>query len=277
MPIQFLKNGGARFTDVTAATGLPSDRGWWSSIATGDFDGDGRPDIVAGNLGLNHTYQTSKDTTFEVYAGNFTGNQTTDVILAERINGTSYSLAGLAPLGQAIYTAGVRFPTFGSFASAPLNQLFSPEQLKQALHYEIDTFASVVLHNDGGGKFSMTMLPSLAQISPIKGIVVRDIDGDGHLDLLVAGNLYQTEPNTPRADAGNGLWLRGDGKGKFISVSPAESGFLAPLDASGLAVVRTASGPMILVANVADSLQLFTMQHESAQPRSSTQAARNPR
>ena len=260
-PIQFLKNEGNRFTDVTSSTGLPSDRGWWFSIATGDFDGDGRPDIVVGNLGLNYTYTTSKDTTFEVYASNFTGNQTTDVVLAARINGTSYSFAGMSPLGRDVYTTSIKFPTFGTFAAATLEQLFGQDQLKHSLHYEVDTFASVFLHSDGGGKFSMTNLPSAAQISPVKGILVRDVDGDGHLDLVVAGNLYETEPNTPRADASNGLWLRGDGKGHFFAVSPAESGLVAPRDASGLTPLRTPAGEMIIVPNVADSLQVFRIRH----------------
>jgi hypothetical protein len=259
MPIQFLKNEGNRFTDVTQATGLPSDRGWWFSVATGDFDRDGRPDIVAGNLGLNYTYRTSKDTTFEVYASNFTGNQTTDIILADRINGASYPLAGMAPLGRDVYTTAIKFPTFGTFASATVEQLFGSQQLNQALHYDVDTFASVFLHNNGGGKFTMTKLPNAAQISPVKGIVARDVDGDGNLDLVIVGNLYQAEPNTPRADAGNGLWLRGDGRGHFFPVSPAESGFLAPGEGSGLVPLRTPSGDVLVVPNVADSLQTFRL------------------
>ena len=257
MPIQFLKNEGNHFTDVTAATGLPADRGWWYSIATGDFDGDGRPDIIAGNLGLNYTYTTSKDTTLEVYAASFTGNRTVDVVLAENIGGTSYSLSGMVPLGQAVYTTAVKFPTFGAFAAAPLKQLLSPEELRHSVHYEANTFASVFLHNDGGGRFTVRHLPNLAQISPIKGIVVYDIDGDGHLDVVVGGNIYGAEPNIARADAGNGLWLRGDGRGQFVPVSPGTSGLLAPLDVSSLTFIKTTSGPALLVGNVRDSLQVF--------------------
>ena len=258
MSIQFYRNDGTRLRNVTSATRLPPLRGWWYSLAAGDFDKDGRVDLVAGNLGLNHDYATSATDKLGVYAHNFTGNQTTDVVLTRRVDGTEYPVAGLAPLGAEIYTTAVRFPTYGSFARASMAQLFGA-QLQQALHYEVDTFASMYLHNEGGGAFRASPLPNLAQISPIRGMIADDVDGDGSLDLIVAGNLYDVEPNTPRADAGNGLWLRGDGQGHFIPVPARESGFLAPLDVSGLALVGTRAGKMVLVANTRDSLQAFAI------------------
>jgi hypothetical protein len=259
MPVNFYRNNGKRFSNVTGSTGLPSMRGWWYSLAVGDFDDDGRPDVIAGNLGLNYSYTTSKDNRFGVYANSYTGNQTTDIVLSQTIDGTEYPVAGFAPLGREVYSLAVAFPTYGSFASASIPQLFSAAQLQRSLHYEVDTFASVYMHNDGGGRFSSTMLPDLAQISPIKAIIPHDVDGDGHLDLIVAGNLYDSEPNTPRADAGNGLWLRGNGKGHFIPVDPGASGLLAPLNVSGLALIDTSTGKVLLVANTGDALQAFSM------------------
>ena len=165
----------------------------------------------------------------------------------------------MAPLGHTIYPLALKYPTYGAFAGATMTQLFGTAALAKALHYQADTFASVVLHNDGGKGFTLTPLADAAQVSPIRGIVVHDVDGDGRLDLLVAGNLYGAEPNTARADAGNGLWLRGDGKGGFSPVSPRVSGFLAPRDASGLALLKTITGVGLIVANAGDSLQAFSI------------------
>ncbi|MGI8400962.1 MAG: VCBS repeat-containing protein [Gemmatimonadaceae bacterium] len=259
MPIQFYRNDGTRLRNVTASTHLPPTRGWWYSLAVGDFDHDGRPDIIAGNLGLNYTYTTSKAAPFGIYAADFTGNRRTDVVLTEVIDGTEYPIGGAVPLAREIYPLGIKFPTYGSFAKASIQQMFSPADLQRALHYQADTFASLFLHNTGAGTFSATPLPNLAQIAPIKGIIVQDVDGDGNLDLVVAGNLYEAEPNTPRADAGNGLWLKGDGKGHFIAVPSVRSGFVAPLNVSGLSLINTAAGKAVIVANSGDSVRAFML------------------
>ncbi len=261
MPIQFFKNDGKRLRDVTRSTGLPPMRGWWYSLATGDFDNDGRPDLVAGNLGLNYTYTTSKESRFGVYAADFMTHQTTDVVFTQEVDGIEYPFAGKVPLGREMYSLALRFGTYASFASATARDLFTAAQLKQALHYQVDTFASVYLRNDGGGNFSAFALPNFAQIAPIKAIIPHDVDGDGHLDMIVAGNIYDAEPNTTRADAGNGLWLKGVGaakqRGHFIPVPASESGLLTPLNVSGLALIRTPAGLALLVANTGDSLQTF--------------------
>src|SRR5438552_9957574 len=252
MPLQFHKNDGKRLRDVTASMGLPPLRGWWYSLVSGDFNHDGRPDLMAGNLGWNFSYTTSAQRKFGVYALDFTGNRTTDVVLTQDVKGTEYPFYGLATLGPAIYPLAVRFPTYAAFSEASIPQMFGAAQLQQALHYQADTFTSVYLQNNGNGTFSASALPTLAQTSPIRGIVAHDVDGDGNLDLIVAGNLYDTEPNTAPADAGNGLWLKGDGQGHVTAISPEESGFLAPRHVTGLALVKTPAGSAVLVANHGD-------------------------
>ncbi len=257
MPLQFYRNDGTRL--VSISVGLPPNRGWWTSLAAGDFNHDGRPDLVAGNVGLNFAYTTSPQSRFGVYAGDFTGNQTSDIVLTQEIGGTEYPFFGRAKLGPTIYPPAVRFPGYAGFAAASVEQLFGAAPLRRAIHYQADTFASVYLQNQGDGTFSSAPLPKLAQISPIRGILAHDVDRDGNLDLVVAGNLYEMEPNTPRLDAGNGLWLKGDGRGHFTPVPPLESGFLAPRNVAGLALMQTPAGSAVLVANTGDSLQAFVI------------------
>jgi hypothetical protein len=259
MPLQFFKNDGRRFRNVTDSVGLGATRGWWYSLATGDFNHDGRPDLVAGNVGLNFAYTTSPQSRFGIYAGDFTGNRTSDIVLTQEIGGMEYPFFGRAKVGPTIYPVALRFPTYAGFAAASVTQLFGAAPVRRAVNYQADTFASVLLQNNGDGTFTSVPLPNLAQISPIRGIVVHDVDGDGHLDLIVAGNLNETEPNTPPADAGNGLWLKGDGRGHFTAVPPRESGFLAPWNVAGLALLQTPAGNAVVVANTGDSLHAFTI------------------
>ncbi len=221
MPLQFFRNDGTRLQNVTASVGVGPTRGWWWSLAAADFNHDGRPDLVAGNMGLNFMYQTSPQNPFGVYAADFTGNQGTDVVLTQEIDGKEYPFFGRAKLGPVIYPLALRVPRYSTFAAASVEQLFGSEPLRRALHYQTDTFASLYLQNNGNGTFTPVRLPNLAQISPIRGIVAHDVDGDGNLDLIVAGNFTEMEPNTTPPDAGNGLWLRGDGRGHFVSTAPA--------------------------------------------------------
>src|SRR5207253_5134441 len=120
------------FRDVTATRGLPPLRGWWSTLATADWNHDGHPDLVAGNLGLNYTYTSSQRSRFGVYAADFTGNRTTDIVLTQEINGTEYPVWGLAQLGQAIYALAIRFPSYAAFSEASIPQMFGASQMQRS-------------------------------------------------------------------------------------------------------------------------------------------------
>lgn len=262
MSIRVYQYNGQNFENITESMELPPLRGWWQSLEAADLNNDGRMDLVAGNLGLNHTYTASPDQPFGVVAGDFTGNRTTDIILTTQINGKEYPLYGLAKLGRDIYTIGIAYDSFESFSSATIEQVVGSQELEQALHYYADTFASVWLENKGQEGFIVHQLPNLAQISPIQDIVTTDVDGDGWQDLLVGGNLYETEPTAPRSDAGNGLWLKGDGTGEFTPIPPLTSGLLIPNDVRNLAWMSSRDGYSLIIGNNNDSLQVFRVQRE---------------
>ena len=73
-------------------------------------------------------------------------------------------------------------------------------------------------------------------MAPAFGICVGDVDGDGNPDLFLAQNFFDAQPETPRYDAGRGLWLLGDGKGQFRALSGQESGVRVYGEQRGAAV-----------------------------------------
>ena len=117
-----------------------------------------------------------------------------------------------------------KFTTYNAFASATLEEVYGVEQVENALHYKATTFASSYFQNNGNGTFSVTPLDNLAQISSINDIIISDFDGDSNMDMLMAGNLYGSEIETPRNDASYGTCLLGDGKGHFKSMMSYKSG-----------------------------------------------------
>jgi hypothetical protein len=108
-------------------------------------------------------------------------------------------------------------------------------------------------------------LPRPAQLAPINGFVYADLDGDGKADLYCVGNFFGPEPTTGRFDGGVSLLLRGDGRGNFTPVLPAESGLVAPGDVRAVARLSPASpgdGPRLAVAQCQGPLLLFTRNHQ---------------
>ena len=241
MSPRILMNYSDGFKDETSAE-MASQTGWWNSLAAADFDGDGDMDLVGGNLGLNYKYKASPDAPFEIYTNDFDESGTQDIVLAfssplpppesstgqaskgGNINNEVFPLRGRECSSAQMPFIKTQFPTYDAFGKATLSEVYSTPKLEKSVHYSARNFASSYFENDGQGEFNIKNLPQLAQVSSINDIFVKDFDSDGHLDLLVAGNLYDSEVETPRNDASIGLLLRGDGKGNFGAVPASESG-----------------------------------------------------
>ncbi len=257
MPITFFKNNGTQFLNINYKTGLSDKTGWWYSIESGDFDNDGDEDFLVGNLGLNYKYKATMDAPFEVYSKDFDNNGSIDIVLGYYNDNELFPVRGKQCSTQQIPRLEMQFPNYKSFASASLIDVYGEKQLESALHYKVTTFASGYIENINGIKFKYTELPKLAQLSSINSIIVDDFDVDGNLDALVAGNLYASEVETPRNDAGEGLYLKGNGKGDFKPLAYKKTGFLAHRDTKLIKQLRAKKGTIILVAENNSNLKAF--------------------
>jgi len=152
-----------------------------------------------------------------------------------------------------------KFPTYEGFATASLEEIYEEEQLSNSTNYEADNFASVYIENKGNGVFEMNNLPIEAQLAPINGIVANDFDKDGKKDLIVGGNLKQTEVETPLYDAGKGLFLKGGGDGTFATKLQIEySGLFLHRDVKDIAPISVGGNrrPGFLVVSNNDVVEL---------------------
>jgi hypothetical protein len=224
MPVTLLPNEGGRLRDATTAAGLDGLTGWWQSLAVADFDDDGDPDIVAGNMGLNHAHRPSADQPFALYVGDFNGDREDEAVPAYGEAGEMYPWFGRARLAASLPWLPELYPTLDAFARATLPDILGPEAMAEADRYEVRTLATSYLENVGGGRFEPRTLPTAAQLSVAAGVVPADFDGDGLLDLVLGGNLHALDPSVPRLDGGVGLFLRGAGTGGFEPVAPSQSG-----------------------------------------------------
>ena len=151
------------------------------------------------------------------------------------------------------------------FASLEIDQVYGENNLENALHYKAKTFASSYIENSGNGRFKVSLLPYQAQFSNINDILVEDFNKDGHLDILTVGNIFVSEIETPRNDAGNGLLMFGDGVGKFSVSTGQESGFFANMDAKKMITISNQMQRKVLVSNNDNILQCFTIMNNTKQ------------
>ncbi len=256
----FAQNAKGEFDD-RPMQGLEDSHGWYYEIKADDIDGDGDEDLVVGNLGLNYKYKAGPDEPFEVYSYDFDNNGSMDIVLSYYEHGESFPVRGKDCSTQQIPSLSNKFDTYEKFGASNLVEIYGVT-LNTALNLQAKTFASAYIENLGNGRFDFRPLPNLAQVSSVNNILIKDYDGDGHQDLLISGNLYQSEIETPRNDAGIGLFLRGNGKGEFVPVPLTESGFFAPHDAKDMASIQVGDREIIIVAN--NSYFLQTIEYKGA-------------
>ena len=257
MPITVFLNDRGRALVRRDVRGLEKSHGWWNRIVAGDFTGDGRADFIVGNLGLNSRLTATPEQPATMYVKDFDHNGFVDPIVSIFNHGTSYPLLLRNDLLNGLSYLKPRLPTYESYARKSVTEVFTPDELASAVVKRVDTFASSLARNNGDGTFTLIPLPAEAQIAPVYGILVSDVDGDGKQDLLLAGNFDGVKPEIGRMHAGQGLLLRGDGKGQFTPVSARQSGFRVAGQGRDIQKLRTARGTLYLVTQNNDRALLF--------------------
>ena len=211
--------------------------GWWTSIAAADFNGDGRPDFVVGNVGLNTQYHADSKYPALLFVGDFKGDGSSELVEAYYEGNKLYPWRSRKGLAASIPQIMKKFPRNELYARATLGDILGQEKLAMAQRFSATELRSGVFLSQPDGTYRFEPLPRIAQISPLQGIVTGDFDGGGHADIYAVQNSYAPTPVVGRFDGGLSQLLRGDGHGHFTPVPPGESGLIVTGDAKALAVL----------------------------------------
>ncbi len=265
IPVTFFKNDNGILKKVNnKSNGLEHSSGWWWRIEAVDIDHDGDDDYIVGNIGLNYKFRPSVKEPLELYIYDVYDNGNTDFIIGYHQEGKIYPTVVRAKILAQNRHLKANIPTNDIFAVSTLEEIYGKELLQKAINKKIYTLASGYIENLGNGNFRFIPFDNYAQISNINSIVVRDVDSDGYDDLILVGNLYPMEAETIRNDASIGVWMRGDGKGRFRSVPFPESGLYIDGDVRHLKIFRTKKEPLLLCAKNNESMQLVRIKGQNA-------------
>jgi hypothetical protein len=217
--------------------GLETQRGIWYSIVAGDFDQDGDDDYILGNLGENHRFTVNDKYPLNLYAIDLEMDGVIDPVMTgywKDKNGkmTEYPVNYLDELWSQSVFFRERFKDYAPFSFTGISDMFDEKVLKRLdFKLDVNTTSSFILWNDKGN-FRWEKLPLPLQFSPIKKMIVQDINGDSYPDVLIGGNDYTYDVSTGFYDANKGFVLLNKGqkqeKGKpsFDVLGPSKSGML---------------------------------------------------
>ena len=266
--IGFFKNTGGRFSNIAHKFGLSDRLGWWFSITQTDVNNDQQPDYVIGNVGLNTKFKASLEKPFKVFGGDFDENGTFDILLSSKYKDKYVPIRGRECSSQQMPFIAQKFPTFDAFANASVEDILE-DKIDAFISLEVNEFRSLIIVNVGDDGFVVKELPSLAQTFPLLSVVSKDLNSDGFEDLILAGNIYNTEVETPRWDAGKGLVLLSNQKDNYWPITAAQSGLYINGNVKALSVVHmnTKNKDYLIAAKNNDVISLYEVTPQKNQTR----------
>ena len=256
MPITIMENRQGKFMQAEKA--LPEKtEGWWNCLRSGDFDNDGDQDLVVGNHGLNSRFQANLDQPLSLYVNDFDSNGTPEPVITQFNGDEAYLLTLRHDLVMQMPVLKKKYQLYNDYKEQTIEDVFTSDQIESSIQRKAYRMETSFLENRGNGTFEINTLPAPAQFSPNYGLLVEDFDQDGHLDVLLGGNLHGVKPEVGRYDASYGLFLKGKGDNNFVPHFPKTSGFKTMGEVRDLITINVAEKRLVLAAKNNEKMQVF--------------------
>ena len=256
MPVTVLLNTPEGFKDKTADYFATPQSGFWFKLAFADVNGDGKPDLIAGNLGTNTQIHATATEPAEMYYADFDNNGSIDPFFNFYIQGKSYPFISRDELNEQIYPMRKRFNSYKMYADATMQQIFDANDLAKAKKLSVNNTNTTLFINTNG-KFVAAPLPTEAQFAPVTQILTGDFDHDGMADILLLGNHSDNRLKIGSIDANYGCLLKGNGKGGFTYVSQPASGLSVTGDVKSAVETSIDKAPYLVIGTADEPLKFY--------------------
>ena len=224
--------------------------GMWNVVEAADLDNDGDIDFILGNQGSNTIHKTSSENPVKMWVNDFDNNGTIEQIMTNHKNGKDYPIHMKKELTAQLVSLKKQNLKASEYAKKSIDELFSASIFKNSIMKQSTISESIIAVNEGDWNFSVKKLPSRVQLSCVCGIVCTDVNNDGNLDIIMAGNNFEFKPQYSRLDASHGSVLLGDGSLDFKWQNYNTSGFVIKNEVKHLKTISDKSGKTYLLAAI---------------------------
>ena len=198
--------------------------GWWQNIQIVDLDGDGRKDLILGNMGENGYLKPTAESPVKLWMNDFDGNESLDKILTRTVDGRDVPVFLKAEMQEQIPLIKKENLNYQIYAKKSFQELFKPELIEKAIVKKYNYCSSIIAWNKGNGQFEIQKLPAAVQFSSLNAVLPIDLNQDNKMDLILGGNQFGFLPQFGRLDANYGLVMINKGKRHFELLEDRQSG-----------------------------------------------------
>lgn len=261
MPVRVFEIRNGTFHEITKEAGLENTYGLWNVLKVADINGDSLPDLLAGNMGLNHFLKASEENPAVVYYGDFNDNGLSDPLITYVYDGERVPFPGRDLFLKQISGFEEKFTDYKSWAESTIEDILTNEQLEKAYKYEVHTFASSLFLNKGSGQFEANNLPREIQMAPVYDFFAGDFFGNQKPAILAVGNNYGTRPEIGPL-ASHGVFLRINEENRLEVIPSSKSGFYAAGDVRSVEFIPGSFGPLFLLGTYGEPVIVYLFQGE---------------